>query len=1091
MNGSRGRDELGGGASKPLPPRFVLPPKGRAALQIRSSDNDKETRRRPSQKKGRSVSPDKNQQNPTSRASHASTSTAVAFDVQPAARGVGEYDGSPPKQGQLEQQNVTNGSSWTTSSSSPVKNVSEASKLDIYAPSYVPRWLTAVNESIAVPRYCQLLETIKYADYVSSFAGRQFLQPLPSVNLPTIQHGNVPVRYSASLESLSTETYGPYFWEALETEVSAEATDLWNCNLFVATLEAQDPSGPLYRLKVPGLREFSPRVDIGDVVRVRPLFPRSDVAELTKLWFAPGGGKERGLCAPAFSGLEFHAIVWGLARPREEILLRIDGITHLSCNVIFDIQQHRIAPMARSIFSVTDTLRADSSLETSKWLRRMLFPTLSDSVTQMTLPEGTFPAINWVDTKLNYEQQKAVNAIVSSSYGSVPYLVNGPPGTGKTKTVVETTLQLLQRWEHKGVSRDHPQQAPHILVCAPSDSAADTLASRLATHLTPTELFRLNGWSRSFPEVPGVLLPYSYVEKDLFSLPGFETLMSYKVVVSTCRDASMLVNARLTNQDLDHVTRNMLRMVAPDVYAAVSESVLLHWTALLIDEAAQATEPEALIPMTVIAPPLEAERKTQGLPQLVMAGDENQLGPRLFSKGPSAFSTSLFTRLSSRDVFAKHPLSRKNGSKRLIASMLPMARPAFTNLVRNYRSHPSILSVPSQLFYNDTLLPECTTLSDMVQTWSGWQSPHKWPVLFVQNSGPDDVESVLGANGTGAGALFNQAEAMTALKMVKGILEHRLSHTHAREELKQDQIAVMSPFKAQVQVLRKMFRDNGLYDVNIGPLEAFQGLESRLVVLCTTRTRRGPVGHSAARFVREDQERGLGVIGEPKRFNVAITRAKEGLIVIGDPDTLTVEGDPCWKAFVSFCARNGCVLPESTEASKEPDWVERLAKEDGVPAGRLEKALTFAAELRTREAARKGQRGFGYPEFPTTRRKKGFSLKGPLPTSDEEMWKEGLQMAEEADESAPLEDGNEAQGVAESGEEEPDPWNSHRNLASRDEDLIQLESRTPSPVKKNTLKTATPAPKEEEQNRVFSTPSAREFDRDPKDEFERTDCATQ
>lgn len=243
------------------------------------------------------MSPNKNQQNATLRASLASASTAIPFSVQPPACGIREYNGSPPKHTQLTQQSVTNGSTWTASSFSPIQNASEASKLDIYAPSYVPLWLTAVNESIAIPRYCSLLETINYADYVSSFAGRQFLQPLASVNLPTIQNENVPVRQSASPESLSLETYGPYFWEALENEVSAEAAELRNCNLFVATLESQDLSGSLFRLRVPGLREYSPRVDLGDVVRVRPLFPRSDAAEFTKLWYAPGGGKERTLRA--------------------------------------------------------------------------------------------------------------------------------------------------------------------------------------------------------------------------------------------------------------------------------------------------------------------------------------------------------------------------------------------------------------------------------------------------------------------------------------------------------------------------------------------------------------------------------------------------------------------------------------------------------------------------------------------------------------------------------------------------------------------------------------------------------------------------
>jgi helicase MOV-10 len=1087
MNASQDKNDLGGGAS--LSNIFVVRSAGKTAFRSASPHNNQKTSRTPSPKKGRSASPKKLRQNPASRPS---ASTPILSGTPPPAAGNGEYPGSPPKIAQLKQQSVTNGLNWSKSSLSPIKSASESSKLDVYAPSYIPLWLTAVNESIAVPRFCSLLETVNYVDYVSSFAGRHFLQPLASVNLPTIQNENVLVAHSASPESLSPEIYGPYFWEALENEVSAEAAELRGCNLFVATLECQDLSGHLFRLRVPGLKEHSPRVDLGDVVRVRPLFPRSDAAELTKFWYSPGGGKERGLYAPGFSGLEFNAIVWGLARPQEEILLRIDGLTQLTCNIIFDVQQHRIAPIARSIFSTVDSLRAAASdQETPGWLRRMLFPELSDGVVQSTLPEGTFPAMKWVDTKLNYEQQKAANAIVSSSYGSIPYLVIGPPGTGKTKAIVEITLQLLRRSQYVARSPGGPQQTPHLLVCAPSDSAADTLASRLAGHLTPAELFRLNGWSRSFPEVPGLLLPYSYVEKDLFSLPPFETLMSYKVVVSTCRDFSMLVNAQVTNQALSHLTWNTLRVVAPDVYAAMSESPLLHWTALLIDEAAQATEPETLIPLMAIAPPGETQMQMQGLPQLIMAGDENQLGPRIFSKRGSAFSTSLFARLCSCDFYAKHPLSRQNGSKGLTSSMLPITRPAFTNFIRNYRSHPSILSVPSQLFYSDTLIPECTALSEIVQSWPGWKSPHGWPVLFVQNSGPDMVESVLSGNGTGAGALFNQGEAMTALKLVKGVLEHRLPSHEAGDEIRQDEVALMSPFQAQVQILRKIFRENGLYNVNIGPLEAFQGLESRIVVLCTTRTRRGAMEDNAARFVREDREKGLGVIGEPKRFNVAITRAKEGLIVIGDPNTLIVEHDPCWKAFVGFCARNGCLLPESTETSDDPGWVEMFAKQDGLKEGRLERALVFAADVKMREAARKEQKGFGYPDSPATRRKKRFSLKGQIPTSDEEMWKTGLQMAEEMDESTLLEDGDTHQEELESGEEEPDPWNPDRNPADRNERLTELESRTASPARADQLEAVITAPKEDEQNRVFSAASVREFDRDPKAEFERTDCATQ
>ena len=139
----------------------------------------------------------------------------------------------------------------------------------------------------------------------------------------------------------------------------------------------------------------------------------------------------------------------------------------------------------------------------------------------------------------------------------------------------------------------------------------------------------------------------------------------------------------------------------------------------------------------------------------------------------------------------------------------------------------------------------------------------------------------------------------------------------------------MSPFEAQVRVLRNIARKPPfeMPGVNIGPLEAFQGLESRLVILCTTRTRN--------RFIDQDIAKGLGVLHEPKRFNVALTRAKEGLIVIGNPNIL--REDENWRAFLTFCTRNG--LFEGVE----PPLLE--AKDDvGSRVPRLERQLLFRDE---------------------------------------------------------------------------------------------------------------------------------------------------
>jgi helicase MOV-10 len=236
-----------------------------------------------------------------------------------------------------------------------------------------------------------------------------------------------------------------------------------------------------------------------------------------------------------------------------------------------------------------------------------------------------------------------------------------------------------------------------------------------------------------------------------------------------------------------------------------------------------------------------------------------------------------------------------------------IVRPAFTNLIRNYRSHPAILVTPSLLFYNDTLEPEAAETETLLR-WPRW--PKKsWPILFACNSAEDDIE------GDGGG-WYNPQEARMACQYAADLLSIGL--------LSPAEICIMSPFRAQVRLLRRVAREAPFHmpGVNIGPLEAFQGLESRAVILCTTRTRN--------RFLDQDLAKGLGVIHEPKRFNVALTRAKHGLIVIGNPEILVLDSN--WEMFLAFCHRNGLF-----EGLVSKDVAEILRKDR--PTSRLERQL--------------------------------------------------------------------------------------------------------------------------------------------------------
>ncbi|KAL1953915.1 hypothetical protein VTO42DRAFT_2037 [Malbranchea cinnamomea] len=790
---------------------------------------------------------------------------------------------------------------------------------DLYAPAYVPLYLLAINQSPAIDRACTPLKMIDFDTYIRSFAGDSVLGPVAVRQMPPIQ--KVTVSLSRHARRLSPSNYPYYFNECLLMETYSHSVELSHLNLYNVKVQVYAADRQLYQLKVPGIKDDAPKINLGDIVLIRQIVPSPQLPQQGADWYNQRLLSSDRMIAPGFTGQQHHAVVWGAYRAKETVVLRIDHFlpSLLHCNVIFQVQPDFYTPLWSAISRVSNGYSMEwpgpdlkmygepsGGIENhSSWMRHMLFPEPEDAALQTELSRGSFPH-KWADPQLNVEQMKAVDAIISRNYGSVPFLISGVPGSGKTKTLVECTLQLL---------KSSGDIQPHILVCAPSNPAADTLALRLSLHLDQRELFRMNGYTRSFAEVPARLMPFTYVTGETFSLPDFKTMMQYKVVVTTCIDSDMLVRARLTNADLMKLTFETVLPVAPGI--SLTPEKALHWTALVLDEAAQATEPSVCVPLTVVANPFAVEQSPEGhssLPLVIMAGDQHQLGPRVFNTD-TALSVSLFERLSSRPIYADHPFSRRNAGryKRLTKDMLPIPRAAFTNLVRNYRSHQAILAIPSVLFYSDTLVPASKPVdpSGPVLTWPGWKSPHRWPILFACNTAPDDVEEVL--HSPAGSGLYNPEEARKALNYVKSLLQH------SKGFIKPDEITVISPFNSQVAHLRDQFRSHGLWDVNIGPLEAFQGLETRFLIICTTRTRTDP------RFVEQDQALGLGLIGERKRFNVALTRAKEGVVVIGNPSLLGTGPvrDEAWHAFLSFCARNGCWEAETGDTNREMNQTQR------------------------------------------------------------------------------------------------------------------------------------------------------------------------
>ncbi|XP_068695788.1 putative helicase mov-10-B.1 [Montipora foliosa] len=469
-------------------------------------------------------------------------------------------------------------------------------------------------------------------------------------------------------------------------------------------------------------------------------------------------------------------------------------------------------------------------------MRPVLFPQEGD-VEQLETFNGQF---RYYDRNLNSEQQLAVQRIVSGSSLPAPYLVFGPPGTGKTVTLVEAIKQV-----HRLID------SSIILACAPENSAADLLVERLLDHVDKGKIFRMYAASRPWDFVPQKLkearvVNFDSVRHDVFYPSKEELMTDYRIIVTTLVTAGRLVSADFP--------RN-------------------HFTHIFIDEAGHATEPECIIPVANLLDPASG--------QLVLAGDPKQLGPII--RSPISQEHGLETSLLERLMTTCNSYSRN--------SVGSYDSKLLTKLLNNYRSHRAIIEIPKQMFYDDEL-NECA--GDFRNVMLDWEElPNKtFPIIFHPVYGKDEREA-------NSPSFFNVAEVDTIERYLKKLLDDNV-RSRRLKHLSPEMIGVISPYKRQVQKIQKMIEKRRfLKGIKVGSVEEFQGQERRIIILSTVRS-------TKKEFLEMDKDFHLGFLHNPKRFNVAITRAQALLILIGNPDMLSL--DENWMRFLDYCRiNNACV----------------------------------------------------------------------------------------------------------------------------------------------------------------------------------------
>ena len=231
----------------------------------------------------------------------------------------------------------------------------------------------------------------------------------------------------------------------------------------------------------------------------------------------------------------------------------------------------------------------------------------------------------------------------------------------------------------------------------------------------------------------------------------------------------------------------------------------------------------------------------RGSRQIVLIGDHKQLPPTVISRRAEdgGLSRSLFERLIDMGIEPKL-------------------------LTTQYRMHPSISEFPNTHFYQGLLEDGVSTdqrPAPMGMLWPDWESP----MAFV----PVDGDELLSPDGA---SKENPAEASWAVKILIGLVEGG--------EVDLSDIGIVTPYAGQVRAIRDMIPES-LQSVEVRTVDGYQGREKDVIIFSC---------------VRSNKDGNVGFLSDPRRLNVALTRSRRGLVVVGDPETL--RSDENWRSWI-------------------------------------------------------------------------------------------------------------------------------------------------------------------------------------------------
>ncbi|CAN6199088.1 unnamed protein product [Urochloa humidicola] len=385
-----------------------------------------------------------------------------------------------------------------------------------------------------------------------------------------------------------------------------------------------------------------------------------------------------------------------------------------------------------------------------------------------------------------------------------------------------------------------------VLVCAPSNVAVDQLAEKISS--TGLKVVRLCAKSREAVSSPVEHLTLHYQVRHLDTsekseLHKLQQLKDEQGELSSSDEKKYKSLKRATERE---ILQSADVICCTCVGAGDPRLSNFRFRQVLIDESTQATEPECLIPLVL------------GVKQVVLVGDHCQLGPVIMCKkaARAGLAQSLFERL-------------------VILGVKPF------RLQVQYRMHPCLSEFPSNCFYEGTL-QNGVTVNERQSSGIDfpWPVPNR-PMFFYVQMGQEEIS----ASGT---SYLNRTEAANVEKIVT---------TFLRSGVVPSQIGVITPYEGQRAYIVNYMSRNGslrqqLYkEIEVASVDSFQGREKDYIILSC---------------VRSNEHQGIGFLNDPRRLNVALTRARYGIVILGNPKVLSKQ--PLWNSLLTHYKEHECLV---------------------------------------------------------------------------------------------------------------------------------------------------------------------------------------